>query len=996
MVSGGRRLIRGLVVVVLFGWWIVAARAAEGVGGLRGSVVDADEAAPLANARVSVLEAAVSVTTSAEGIYSFDAVPPGTYTVSVAKDGYVRKIIPDVVVQPGQFTEVRVELAAEVYEMEEFVVRGFDLGGGTEMGLLEIRQESTALSDAISAELMRRAGASTAAGALRLVVGTSVQEGKYVVIRGLADRYTTTLLNEVRLPTSDADKRAVQLDQFPAAQIQNITVYKSFTPDQQGDSTGGTVDILTKSVPDKGFLSVSGGVEYNTQTTGNDKFLSYRGGGTPTFGLDHGKRDLPFRSSEVPGYLGATVNPTLAATRLPNAQLLDAQTRAFEPVLGVSTKEVGPGYNFGLAGGEKFNLGGAGDFGFIAGYSYKQDYKFYDNGQRNIVTYSSGGSDPSVENSYNDARGTDEVQWSATLGLGYQLDDQHSFDLNFIHNQTATDEARFLEDRTEPTEYTQSQSLRYRERTLQSIQLGGDHRFDDLGGVKLDWVGSYNTTRQYEPDQRFFKNAYDPINQVSAPQGELLNHILRVWRDVDEESKQGALNLTVPFRQWTDTEGFVKVGPFYDEVVRKFRQDSFTYAFPSQAGPLDEKKLENLGYLSYGGPGLWTDVFLEPHRIGFPTNNPPAINQLLWHIQPSNTDVDYRGEQIIMAGYGMVELPLTSWFKIIGGARYEMTDLSIAINSPNGVVQVIQRANGNYFLVDVPDSEAGAQLKQWDLLPALGAVWEIIPKLYLRANWSRTIARPTFRELAPVRTFEFLGADQFVGNPDLRISQIENYDLRLEWFRRPGDVLAASVFYKEITDPIELISFVITGGSRFARPLNYPEGKVFGVEFEARQRLDILAEWLADVTIGGNAAWITSEVTLPADEQASLSGIGVNTRTRPLLGQPEYLLNANIVYDNSRSGTAVGLFYTFTGEKLVVGEAVSDNYNPNVFELPVGTLDLSIEQKIGANWRVTFRAKNLTNPRFERAYRVTWDSADIIQSSYRRGVDFSLGATYSW
>ncbi len=988
----------GAILAAILGWFTLATdAAAQGVGGLRGSVLDADATAPVGNARVTVVEALVNVTTSEEGMFTFEALAPGTYTVAVVKDGYTRKILPDVVVSSGQFTELRVELEQEVSELEEFVVRGFDLGGETDMGMLEIRQESTALSDAISSELMRRAGASTAAGALRLVVGTSVQEGKYVVIRGLADRYTTTLLNDVRLPTSDADKRAVQLDQFPAAQIQNITVYKSFTPDQQGDSTGGTVDIITKSVPDKAFLSVSGGVEYNTQTTGNDKFLSYRGGGTPTFAMDDGKRDLPFRSSAVPGYLGATVNPGLAASRLPNAQQLDAQTRAFSPVLGVSTKEVGPSYSFGLAGGDKFSLGGEGQFGVIAGFSYKQDYKFYDGGTRQVVTFAAGGVDPTFENSFEDARGTDEVQWSGTLGLGYQLDDQHQFALNFIHNQTGTDEARFLEDRTEPTEYTQSQSLRYRERTLQSIQLSGDHRFDDIGGVKLDWVGSYNTTGQYEPDQRFFKNAFDPVNQNSAPQGELLNHILRIWRDVDEESKQGAMNLTVPFRQWTDTEGFVKAGPFYDEVVREFKQDSFSYAFPGQAGPGgDPARIENLGYLTYSGPGRWSDVFLEPHRIGFPTNNPPAINQLLWHIQPSNTDVDYRGEQIIMAGYGMAELPLTSWFKIIGGARYEYTDLSIAITSPNNQVQIVQRTvDGNFFLQDVPDDQAGSQLKQWDLLPAAGLVWEVIPKLFLRGNWSRTIARPTFRELAPVRTFEFLGADQFVGNPDLTISEIDNYDLRLEWFRRPGDVLALSFFYKEIQNPIELISFVITGGARFARPLNYPEGKVFGIEFEARQRLDILADWLADFTVGGNASLITSEVTLPAEEQAGLAGVGVNTRTRPLLGQPEYLLNANIVYDNTRTGTALGLFYTLTGEKLVVGEAVSDNYNPNVYELPVDSLDFSLEQKIGRHWRVTFRAKNLTDPLIERAYRVTW-RPDITQSSYKRGIDYSLSATCTW
>lgn len=977
---------------VCLGSWVHAQR----LGGLRGVVVDADSGEPVAQARVSVVEAMTSQTTNPEGLFAFDGLKAGTYTVSVSKDGYIRRVQADVVVVEGQFSELRVELAPEIYEMEELVVRGFDLGAGTELGLLEIRQEATALQDAISAELMRRAGAGTAAAALRLVVGTTVREGKYVVIRGLADRYTTTLLNDVRLPTSDADKRAVQLDQFPAAQIENITVLKSFTPDQQGDSTGGTVKIGTRTVPEKRFFSVSGSTEYNTQTTGNDRFLTYRGGGAPVWALDSGKRDIPFRARQIPPYLGPSLNPIIASNRLPNAQLIDRYTRSLNPVMGVSRKTVGPSYGFGLAGGDRLPIGADASAGFTAGFSYKQDYKFYENGLRRVgVTFPAANTEPDTGTAYRDARGTDEVQWGALFGLGYRLEDRHNLGLVFTHNQTATDEARFLEARESATEYLQSQSLRYRERSMQSTQLTGQHTFDELGGLKADWVGAYSTTRQYEPDQRFFRNTFDPETGASAFFGDPFSRNLRVWRDVEEESLQGQLNVTVPFRQWTDTQGNFKFGPFYDGTERSFRQDSVLYLFPSQLGSGPARD-QNFSYINYPGPGLWTDVFLEPHRIGLATNGAPAINQLLWYLQPSNVDIDYSAEQIIAAGYAMLELPLTSWFKLLGGARYELTDLSIRVRSPNGVITVLRRTpTGEYNLELATDAEASVAMRQWDLLPQAGAIWEVLPKLYLRTSWSRTIARPTFRELAPVRTFEFLGADQFVGNPDLVISEIENYDLRLEWYRRPGDLLAVSVFYKKIKNPIELISFIAGGGSRFAEPVNYPDGWVKGIEFEARQRLDVLSPALADFSIGGNVALISSEVTLPLEEQEGLRAIGINATSRAMLGQPNYLVNANIIYDNPRTGTAVGLFYNISGEKLVVGQALATNYNPDVFELPVESLDLSVEQKIGKHWRITFRAKNLTNPLIEQVYRTSW-TRDITQSAYRRGVDLSIGATCSW
>jgi TonB-dependent receptor len=999
------RAVRHIFSLLIGAWFGLGALvpgliAEEVAGGIRGSVYDQDVEVPLANARITIVEALLTAASDADGRFLFPRVPAGTYTLVVSKDGYSRATVPGVVVTDGQLAEVRADLTAEVVEMEEFVVRGFDLGGSdTEAGLLDVRQDTQALTDAISAEWIKRAGASTAAAALKLVVGTSVQEGKYVVIRGLSDRYTSTLLNGVRLPTADAEKRAVPLDQFPGAQIENITVYKSFTPDQQGDSTGGSVNIKTRALPQQRFLTLSGAIEYNTQATGNDKFLTYRGGGVNYFGIDGGDRKLPFRGSTVPAYEGASISATLGPERLGNALTLDQKTRAFQPVLGTSTKTAAANYSWSIAAGERTKLLGESELGVLGAFTYRQKYQFYEDGLRRNVTFSGVDVEPTIDADFHDTRGTEEVQWSASAGLGWQFNEDHQVGVTFTYNQTTQDDARFLEDSvSDPTRFEQSQSLRYNERALSSVQLRGDHELPDLLGIKIDWTGAHNTAAQSEPDQRFFFNYFDPATTNFFAAGPDIQHTLRIFREIDEDSRQAMLNVTVPYRQWTDTEGFIKFGPFVDHTHRDLRQDSFTYKFGyPRPGPLNLADFDNINLQQYSGPGLWTDVFLDPNRIGLATNGARAVNQLLWYVSPTDTDLDYTGRQVIEAGYAMAEVPLTSWLKVTGGARLEITDLEIDVDSPFDTVTILRRSDGGNFLLEpVPDAEAGSSLHEVHWLPSVAGMWQVITNLNLRASWSQTIARPTFRELAAVRTFEFLGGDQFVGNPELQISEIDNYDLRLEWFRRPGDLMAAGIFYKKIEDPIEQITFVAGGGNRFTSRVNYPRGIVYGVEGEFRQTLDIIHELLKDLTFGVNASLIESSVDLPEEERLGLQSIGIDSAERRLLGQPEYLFNVNLTYDNDRTGTSFGIFYTITGETLVSGEALAEGYIPNLYELRTDSLDVSFEQRLGKVWRLTLRAKNLTDPLIRRAYRVDWINEPIPQVEYRRGMDFSVGLTCSW
>lgn len=1001
-----RRRIPTLIAVLatLVGGWLAVPDAASEdlAGAIRGTVYDVDFDAPLSGVRVTIVELNLSKLTQ-EGSYVFEQLPPDTYTLTFAKDGYVKQVVPRVVVVAGKLTDLRTELHAEVVELEEMVVSAPDLGGQTEVAILDKRVDSANMMDGISADLMNKAARSNVGDALKLVVGASVADGKYATVRGLSDRYTGTTLNRVRVPSADPRKRAVQVDLFPAGTVESVEVTKTFTPDLHGDFTGGGVNIETRSIPDKLILSMSAGVEYNTQATGNDEFLSYKGGGTDPFGIDDGGRGLKRSARSLPSFPQFSANPS--PQNIARSQLYDSYTRSFDSTMGVSQEAPPPNYSWNVVGGDRFPLGDDLVVGFLGAFTYKQEYKFY-KGKNNEGRVATAG-DPIALNPRKDIKGTDEVLWGTLATVGMEAGDEHSVDFTMVWNQSAEDEARLQIANVAPPSITQNQSLRYTERSLASLQWHGEHELPGPGdagvphfsSLELDWLLACNFTEQDEPDVRFFRNTFneDTLTATIPANSTDSQNTRRIFRNIQEDNLQGGFDLSFPFKQWTDTEGRIKLGPFFETSDRDYKQRSFYYRFPTQfaSGPAVNENSKKSRFVAKKRKDLWTDVFLDADRIGLAQNNPPAPNQLLWTIVPSGDDVDYNGEQTIDAFYGMIELPLTSKIKLIGGARYEFTEISITPTTASGTLEVIDISPaGNRFLVTVPQGEAATSIEEPYLLPSLGISIEVMKNMFVRASWSQTIARPTFRELAPVATEEFLDGDEFIGNAGLNISQIDNYDLRWEWFRRPGEVLAVSFFYKEIQDPIELISFQ-TGGRDFIQPVNYETGEVIGGEFEGRTSLDIISKSLRDLSVGVNFTYLKSEVDVPPSEQASLALFGLDEETRPLQGQPEYIVNAFLTYDNPRTGTGAGIFYNRTGETLVTGAAVGDDGTPNVFEMPYDTVDFTLSQKITRNFSLNFKAKNLLNPKRRQEYRTPQDQS-ATKSSRRDGITFALGGSVKW
>lgn len=994
-------IVLGLFLLPVFGF-------AQQSGSIRGTVFDREFNAPLAGAQVTIIETGEKITVTDEGNYLFSPVAPGNYTLVYSKEGYARQVNAQVAVSAGQMTEAEASLSGEFTEMEEFVVQDLATGGETEAGLLSLRQDSAGIMDAIGSEMMKKAGASTAAAALTLVSGSTVQDGKYAVIRGLADRYTSTLVNGVRLPSADPDKRAVHLDQFPSALIESMQVTKTFTPDQQADASGGGINMVTRAVPKELVASVSYGIEYNDQITGNDKFRTNGRDTMNYWGKPSRNMDLPQRSASLPT---VNVNGTFTDGE---KQIAEIMKNNLSPVVGTKTKAPGPNQSWAVTLGDSKSWDSGLKVGGLATYSYSHKYSGYFEGQNNAFNLPSGGTQLESRRLSREDKGEEEILTGGFATLGAEFRDLHKVSISYMNNHVGKESSsQRIQDRPTDAETGLDvnprfrQEIQYSDRTTDTLQYHGSHVLgpDRTGLAELfggglsigypvwDWTLAQSSSVQNEPDHTVFDVQYDAASSLYQ-----FVSLKRSWRRIEEESDQKFTDLKIPFEAFSRREkGYLKSGFFLDQVERTFEQDRLIYARTTRSAALNAiKNLYGID-LTKGSPDpLWESFETLPGWAGHLTGSPAYPDLFGYYIRPDNDPptIDYTGMQEFKAWYGMADIPVWNRVHVIGGARCEWTSISTDVDVKHSSNQLIL-----YYIPETlkpkmlpggkfDEKDLGADLQMYHVLPSLGFSLEPVDKLFFRANWSRTIARPTFKELAPVPSPDE-NADYFMGNPALKLSEIENYDLRLEWFPRPGDVIAVSWFRKNIADPIDRMLIEVGANDLYMIPDNYKSATLSGLEFECRQGLDLFHPGLEGLSIGGNFTLMESTVTYPQQLIDDVSGFSGN-KSRPMAGQPDYLLNLNTTYDNKDRGFSCGLFYTLTGEKLVSGESAPGGakYTPSVFEEPVGTLGFTASQKIFKHFKLGFKASNLLDPSIRQVYR--YRGEEEVRREYKRGISYSI------
>lgn len=927
-------------------------------GSLSGVIVDSESGETLIGANVIIEGTNTGTTSDLDGHFELKGIEPGTYAVRFSYLGYHARTVVNLSVVTGETTRLDISLEPESIGLGEVVVEARALRD-TEASLLRERQKALAVSDAISAEAISRSGSSDAAEAMEKVTGASVVDGKYVYIRGLGERYSSTQLNGVELPTADPDRKAVQFDLFPSHLLENIVTVKTFTPDQPGSFSGGLVNIGTRSFPEQLSVQFSASTSVNTQTSFSDKFLTYEG-----------SRALPDllkdRDLEIPSVQRARLDPGLAEN-------LDRISKSFNNVMGPELTSSPVNQQFGLSAGNQLSFFGN-RLGYILNGTYGQSYSSYQDGFTGRYAFAGNGSaELGPDLLLDDRRGTEESSLGGLAHFTYRIGKNNEIGLNSMYTRTATQEARLQSGQWEELDIADenslfiSRTLGFTERLLYSVQLRGRHLIPGLAGSEVEWTTSRASTNLNEPDRRFVANTRRLVGgqvlQTWTASG--FRDPSRLFRDLNETSYHFNLDVGTPFKQWNGRTGRMKVGAAYQRADRTFSERSFEIV-PS---PFVESTGDPSSFFARENMGVVGIDTLSNGRLRYNFGN--VVREVS---KPKN---NYSGLRDIVAGYAMLELPVTPRLRAIGGARLESTLIEVNSEDPN---------------------EGGGRIDNLDLLPSLNLVYQIRDNLNLRAAATRTLARPTFREIAPFESFEFLLGNYFIGNPDLKRTRITNYDLRGEWFTRPGEILAVSTFYKTLIDPIERA--IIGGTNGQIRFQNVPEATVYGVEVEIRQRLDRVINQLNNVSVGLNASLIRSTIDIPGklDGEGNLIGGELFIRrqydpgatTRALQGQSPYIVNADLSYENIESGTTAGFYYRVFGPRL---SQVSIGPTPDVYERPQPVLDFTMSQRVLAGWTLKFSATNLLDSGFRETYR--WNGNDFIYQQYDRGRTFSIGVVFT-
>ncbi len=948
-VSGGgwQRLLLALLLA-LFPFALTAQDAETGA--ISGRIVDSWQGGPLAGVTVLVRGTTLGTITDSAGNYTVAKVPPGTYALVFSRSGYSKATVGDVRVVAGQRTPADYALKPEFYEMEAFeAVAEPVLDQGNQ--ILVERQQANVVMDVMGSDIISRLGADDAAQVVGRTTGATIVDGKFAVIRGLDERYTSTSLNKGEIPSADPYRKSGQLDLFPSELIESVEVSKTFTPDQPGTFTGGAVNIRTKSFPEKMILSWSVGVTYNEQANLNSNFSSYPGGDLDFLGFDDGTRALP---DALDGTTIPRPNQGTGVVRAANNALLFGQTRAFK------TTEMGPvtstsplNTDFSASYGDRTKLFGR-DLGFFAGLSYSRKYSYYDDGQ--VSRYKPSGAGIEENLNLRDVRGVEEVAWGTAVNLAYKLSENHEISANYLYTQTGESEARRLRGfnlkQDENGDIFDSTALRYTERHMNMYQFLGKHLFPELGDMETEWLASFATTSQEDPDLRYMSK-FDRVSGLSG----FANTIFpttptRYFRLLEENNLTFRLDNTFPIPIWSELEAKFKTGYYHAASEREFNDRGFSYeSLTGSFAPWNTN----------GDPNSFIPIM----------SGSATVDDFFIRALPKNS---YTGEQIVQAGYWMGELPVVEKLRLIGGIRLESTYL--AVESTGGTLAT---------------TTAKTQLKQVDLLPAAGLVYSPVTNMNIRLHYSQTIGRPTYREIANVESFDFAGGDILVGNPNLKMAAVNNYDLRWEWYPRPGYILAVGAFYKELSQPIEQ-AFVTLDQEKIIYN-NRESATVQGLELEARASFDFIDDLLSDFSGGFNFAYIESTTDLTDTELLNKRLIDpAEPDTRPLYNQSPYIINFDLSYDNRKSGTAATLAYNIAGERLVITNPFGDD----IYQQPTPSLDFSISQKLGRSqrWKIKLSAKNLLNPVNERTYGA--EPGGLIYSRSSRGRSYGVSLSYSY
>lgn len=698
-------------------------------------------------------------------------------------------------------------IGGQLVEVEEIIVWG-EPERRTEAGLLEVRRRAASVSDGLSAQEMSRAPDSAASDAARRVVSVTVEEGKYVLIRGLGDRYVSTLLNGAPLPSTEPDRQAAPLDLFPTSLLANLRIDKSYSAENPASFAGGTLMIESTDYPDDRTVKLKVGTSADTVATGRDQ-LAAGGGSLDFLGYDDGSRALP---GAVPTDRPARISDTIDPARMEDigesfANQWTTRDRAVYPNLGL-----------GAQVGDTVPVR-RGSIGYLASVSYGHKLQVRESDRAKVRT---SGGDLEIREQMHDVRGVESAGVGALGAAGWKLGPEHQVDAIalYVHSGESSGEqlSGVSESDSMPIEATR---LAFVERTMAFGQLASRHRFRRAGDLEIRWQGNLSWVGRDEPDTRdiVYLDLEDGRQRYKNETGSGE----RFFSELGETGLGTGLDASLPLGRFT-----LKSGASVQRAERDFSARRFRFDFV----------------------GTDPSVLFDPaDQIFRPDNIGPSFRLEERTLQ---TDA-YEASQTVTAAHAGAGAELGQDWRLFGGVRYEVSQQDLE--------------SGSRFALGMPDADDQVARTDQAVVPSASAVYSLAEAMNLRAAYSYTLARPRFREVAPFLFTDYTRGINISGNPDLVETRIHNADLRWEWFAGQTELFAASLFYKRFRDPIEAVVVSATGGDvSFA---NAAAASSVGTELEARVSLARLHRSLEAFRLWSNATITRSRIELHEEQVGS-------------------------------------------------------------------------------------------------------------------------------
>lgn len=938
-------------------------------GTIRGSVIDAATGEPFYGATVVLEGTSNGDLTDFDGKFEINTAP-GIHALRISFISYKTITITDIEVVAGKVILLEnINMSEDVETLEEVVVTATAVRN-TEAALLVLKRNSTMVIDGISSANFRKIGDSDAAAAVKRVPGVSIEGGKYVYVRGLGDRYTKTILNGMDIPGLDPDRNSIQMDIFPTNLIENIIVIKSFNGDLPADFTGGVVNINTKEFPEERVASVSFSGSYNPSMHFNNNFLTYEGSSTDFLGFDNGLRRIPtdgLNSNEIPLYPQVVGRPNSQES----ANYQDILGR-FNTNLAAIQQNSGMNLGIGLSFGNQHNIGTR-KLGYFASLSYDRSSEFY----QDVVYARYGKSSPEVfqleEREFQRGSfGTISNQLSGMAGISVKGENS-KYTLNLLHIQNGESKAALFdyENNDLGAVFSADQhNLEYSQRSLTNLLLGGTH-YTENKRWKIEWKLSPTLSRLDDPDIRFTRIRKDGGNFTIGTES---GNPERIWRFLTETSLSGKLDINRNINLF-DRDSKIKFGSAYTYKERDYSIQGFQ-VIPFRVD------------ISSGDPNV---ILSDENR--WPSNEAGTQGTRFEpNFVPVNTN-EFLANTRNLAAYISHEMNPSARAKVVLGLRGEYYQQFYSGQNQQGLVLSDERV-----------------LNDFDLFPAANLIFNLSEKQNLRLSYSKTIARPSFKEasfaeiLDPITSRTFIGgffpdvnsAGEIIWDGNLVATRINNFDLRWETFGERGQTLSLSAFYKAFVDPIEIVQYVQTPNN--FQPRNVGDGRVLGVELEMRKTLDFISDGLENFTFSSNLTVTQSSIDMsPTEFQSRVLNARVGQTieaTRDMAGQAPYIINAGLAYNNSDNTLDMGLFYNVQGKTLsFVG--IADR--PDVYTVPFNSLNFALNKKFGESKRIAagFKAGNILNAKREFVFEA-FNSTDELFTSLKPGAIFSLSLNYSF